>query len=207
VEDLKNARATGGEQVAKLQSQFAVAVEELKKANADSAGILKALDDARKQIAELTAQKEDLLRDRQGSMEEVAARSWRKPTRRPPTGTAPVPSGTKRSRSAMSPEGPRGGAGGVGAIATDEPDFRRTNQGSQELARGEVEELRGKLAQMEQAAARSAGELKERDELIKTLRAELQGTGGSPARMPNSSPSWKNPKHRFSNSIRQGGAT
>jgi len=177
VEDLKKARATGGEQVSKLESQLAVAVEELKKANADSAGILKALDEARKQIAELTAQKEDLLRDRQGSMEEVAkvmAEANQAATDR---------DGARSERDKAKSE--RDDA--RKALETAQAELARLQQMSPasaeqtkalELARGEVEELRGKLAQMEQAAVRSAAEVKERDDLIKTLRAELQGTGG-----------------------------
>jgi peptidoglycan hydrolase CwlO-like protein/Tfp pilus assembly protein PilF len=176
VEELKQARATGGGQVAKLESQLTVAVEELKKANADSAGILKALDDARKQIAELTAQKEDLIRDRQGTMEDVAKVM------------------AEANQAATDRDSARAERDKVKA---DRDDGRKALEVAQaELARlqgmkpeteaqvkaldqakSEVAMLQDKVAQMEAVAANDAKSLKERDDLIKTLRAELSGSG------------------------------
>jgi Flp pilus assembly protein TadD/septal ring factor EnvC (AmiA/AmiB activator) len=176
VEDLKQARAVGGDQVAKLESQLAVAVEELKKANSDSAGILKALDDARKQIAELTAQKEDLLKDRQGTMEDVAkvmAESNQAAQDRDSARTDRDKAKADRDEARKALEVAQAELARLQKLQPPSEEQAK----ALELARGEVEELRGKLAQMEAAAASGAKELKERDDLIKSLRKELAGAG------------------------------
>ncbi len=176
VEELKQAKATGGDQVAKLESQLAVAVEELKKANADSAGILKALDEARKQIAELTAQKDDLLRDRQGTMEEVAkvmAEANQAATDRDVARVDRDKAKTERDEARKALELAQAELAKLQQMPASSAEAGK----ALEMARGEVAELQSKVAQLEADAARNATELKQRDDLIKTLKAELAGSG------------------------------
>lgn len=72
LDDLKTAQNAGGERQQQLEEQLQVATGELRKANVESAGILKALEAAKLEVAELTKQKSALLASREGEMERAA---------------------------------------------------------------------------------------------------------------------------------------
>jgi chromosome segregation ATPase/Tfp pilus assembly protein PilF len=179
MEELKQAKAVGGDQVRKLESQLAVAVEELRKANEDSAGILKALDEARRQVAELAAQKNDLLKDRQSTMEEVArtvAQANQAETDRDNARAERDKAKTERDEARQALEAARAELARLESMGTTSPE----QAAALEAAREETEHLRTRVAALEQAAERDAAALQERDKLVQALRAELEGTGELP---------------------------
>ena len=72
LDKLKTAETSDGEQKRKLEEQLQLATTELRNANTQSAGILKALEAAKAQVEELTKQKSALLASREGEAEKMA---------------------------------------------------------------------------------------------------------------------------------------
>lgn len=176
MEELKQAKTAGGDRVSKLESQLNTAVAELKKANADSDGILKALDEARKQIAELTAQKDELLRDRQGTMEDVAkvmAEANQAATDRDTARADRDKAKAERDEAKQALEVARADLAKLQQMNANSADAAR----ALEKARGEVGVWQAKVVQLEQESAREAAASRQREDLIKGLRAELAGNG------------------------------
>lgn len=72
LDDLQAAQKSGGDRQRQLEEQLQLATKELRDANAASAGILKALETAKLEVAELNKAKGALLAEREGEMEKSA---------------------------------------------------------------------------------------------------------------------------------------